>query len=109
MITPTIGRKIWFWPNQTADASYTVLDAKQAFDASVVFVAKDERVNITFSDHTGTPFIRHNVLVHQGGEPVAAGTCYCTWMPYQQSAAAAAAPAAFVSEKTTTSRKTNSK
>lgn len=109
MITPTIGRKIWFWPNQTNTACYTVLDAAQAFDASVVFVAADDRVHIAFFDHTGVPFIRHDVPILQDDKPLPVGTCYCTWMPYQQSAAAAAAPAAFVSEKTTTSRKTTSK
>lgn len=86
MITPTIGRKIWFWPNQTNTACYTVLDAAQAFDASVVFVAADDRVHIAFFDHTGVPFIRHDVPILQDDKPLPAGTCYCAWMPYQQSA-----------------------
>ena len=57
MITPTIGRKIWFWPNQTNMFSCSVLDATQAFDATIVFVHGANRINIQTVDHVGTTYV----------------------------------------------------
>ena len=84
MITPTIGRKIWFWPNQTNMFSCSVLDATQAFDATIVFVHGANRINIQTVDHVGTTYVLHNVYLQQEGAPEPLlGTFYCTWMPYQ--------------------------
>jgi hypothetical protein len=85
-ITPTIGRKVWLWVSTSQLRPDSVLDSKQAFDASVAFVHEDGRITVTFADHHGRTGTVTNAPIydpkdtdqHTGG-----GDSYCTWMPYQ--------------------------
>jgi hypothetical protein len=94
-VTPSIGRKVWFWMSQDAleQTDSEVLDPRQAFDATVVFVGKDA-VNLYVMDHDGEGGLVENVpckeyvegLTAHGGEED-----FYTWMPYQKQQAAFAA------------------
>lgn len=87
-ITPTVGRKVWFW---CGNMNREVLDASQAFDATIVFVKPDGTVNVTLTDHLCGRSIAIGRVIrdyssndrHGHGE-----ASFCTWMPYQLGQAA---------------------
>jgi hypothetical protein len=80
-ILPTIGRKIWLFQSALHAG---VLDAKQAFDASIVFVHPSGNVNVAGTDHAGQPFGLHDVPLRDPGVADEHGTSiFATWMPYQ--------------------------
>lgn len=92
MITPTIGRRVWYWPSKDdkdvmsvyeADATGTV----QACDAGVVFVWSDRLVNLAIADHNGNAHKRSSVQLLQDDDPVPENDGYAQWMPYQAKAA----------------------
>jgi hypothetical protein len=91
VISPTIGRRVWFWPNGcTAIGScsnFVVIDKAQAFDAGVVYVWNDRMVNLDVADHYGKHFPASSVPLLQDDDPVPEFGFYATWMPYQQQAA----------------------
>lgn len=104
MISPTIGRKVWFRPhgiltvtNPTTGMPEMISerDASQPMDASVVFVHNDRCVNLAVSDHHGRLFAVTGVTLLQEGDAVPATGWYAEWMPYQKGQAAKvdAAPA----------------
>lgn len=84
----TIGRKLWFWNGQGEG----VADAKQAFDATVIFVRDGNSVDLSVTDHMGNMSIWQDVEVHDpaGYDTDCHGNgdegCmnYATWMPYQK-------------------------
>lgn len=89
MQTPTIGRRLWYWPNdRERDARLRpnpviVLDPRQACDAGVVFVHDPERVNLIVTDHAGNTHKREFVQLVQGErEPDQLGVA--EWMPFQR-------------------------
>lgn len=88
MITPTIGRKVWYYPSDQ-DLAVTQRLGDQPYDASVVFVHGDRMVNLVVWDHIGMFFSRTSVQLLQDGDPaVGGGISYCEWMPYQKGQAA---------------------
>lgn len=97
MITPTVGRKVWYRHNDSGPVSLgnnTVLNpaefSDQPMDATIVYVWNNRMVNLSIMDHYGNRFNRTSVpLVQEGDEePTLAG--YAEWMPYQQGQAKAA-------------------
>lgn len=85
MITPTIGRKLWYWPTaQEREGFGMSKDDTQPMDASICFVHSDRRVSITFNDHRGRHFFRPDVLLLQGDETFVPVTSYVAWTPHQQ-------------------------
>ena len=91
MISPTIGRRVWFWPSQQdlgkTDAKPISLMQRftdQPFDAGVCCVWNDRMVNLTVADHGGEMHERRSVTLVQEGDPIPQGQSYATWMPYQQ-------------------------
>jgi hypothetical protein len=93
-ITPTIGRKVWFW---TA-FDQNVHDKVQPFDATVIFVHSPTTVDLHVVDHAGQMLRRTSVELLDPSRPATepgetpdchgTGREYATWMPYQVSAAA---------------------
>lgn len=82
---PTIGRKVWFWPNGsklTTSGPLDVFDEKQALDATVVCVFGDRMVNLSVTDHGGRVHSVRSCTLRQEGDEVPGGG-YCEWMPYQ--------------------------
>ena len=98
IITPTVGRKVWFRLNginelekpcsgaetATVRSFPSVVDLTQPFDATVVYVWDDRRVNLHVLDHYGNPFIIATSvpLLQEGDTPPQFGF-YAEWMPYQ--------------------------
>jgi len=80
MITPTIGRKVWFRPNK---AESMARNGDQPMDATVVYVWNDRMVNLVIFDHVGGQHMRPCVLLMQGDESYVPVNSYCEWMPYQ--------------------------
>lgn len=75
MITPTVGRVVWFWP-------YTI-DEVQPLAATIAYVHSDTLVNLTVHDRSGETYGLTSVtLWHgEGDTPV---NPFCEWMPYQK-------------------------
>lgn len=89
MITPTVGRKVWYRHDKSAVALgnnavlHPVQISDQPMDATIVYVWDERMVNLRVLDHRGNPFNRTSVtLVQEGDEPPKSG--YAEWMPYQQ-------------------------
>lgn len=99
VITPTIGRRIWYWPS---DYDRGLLEAKpgtviqsndvQPCDAGICYVHSDRLVNLTVADHNGNMHRRTSVTLVQEGDEAPQGA-HATWMPYQQGQAKAQAAA----------------
>ena len=82
VITPTIGRVVWFRPHKT-DGLPTESDGRCA--ALVVKVWHDRLVNLAVFDANGNHHNRTSVpLVQEGDVPHADGF-YAEWMPCQKS------------------------
>lgn len=79
IITPTIGRVVWFYPHGQAS-----LDAKaQPYAALIAFVHNNNSINIGGFDPQGYPYARQNVRLIQDGEVTEGLRAFCSWMPYQ--------------------------
>lgn len=91
MIKPTIGRRVWFWPNGTTGMTLITGGDQQPCDAGVVFVWNDRLVNLAVSDHVGANYSRTSVPLLQDDDPIPESGAYATWMPYQVGQAKAAA------------------
>ncbi|MCC6172091.1 MAG: hypothetical protein IT481_08685 [Gammaproteobacteria bacterium] len=90
MITPTVGRVMWYRPGEQLGA-LVQHDAAQPMVAHVCYVWNDNLVNLLVIDHAGVRHARTSVPVVQGGSPYTAGPSpYCEWMPYQKGQAAKA-------------------
>jgi len=85
-ITPTIGRKVWYWPSKEMLAAHGVkmsqVDPDQPLDATVVLVHTDRMVNLSAHDHMGNHCPLTSVVLRQPSDPKPQGD-YCEWMPYQ--------------------------
>lgn len=95
VITPTIGRRCWYWPSDYdqgianlgahPESVISVCDPAQACDAGVVMVHGDRLVNLLVTDHIGRTHRRLSVVLMQEGDaPLPPGSAYAAWMPYQQ-------------------------
>lgn len=88
IISPTVGRVMWFWPNESRTQSprIPVIDFVQPCCALVTFVHGDDsgKVNLSVVDHYGEARAMRDVLVVQDGESKPEpGTPFVSWMPYQ--------------------------
>jgi hypothetical protein len=85
--TPSIGRRVWYWPVGQDDLN--VLDPLQPCDAGIVFVGGDNPrdfgvfVNLIVTDHLGYTHRRRNVHLLDPGQVSGTGVPHATWMPYQ--------------------------
>ena len=91
MITPTIGRRVWFYPALASrgifhrDFAGKVL---QPADAGVAYVHGDRMINISYADHNGQMWSTTSVPLLQDDDKPPADGFFCTWMPYQKGQAA---------------------
>lgn len=102
MITPTVGRKVWYIPSDADLAGNfgMMRVGHQPLDATVLAVWGSALVNLLVVDHYGKTFPVTSVKLVESqdapgltGKPGEKG--YATWMPYQVGQAAkAATPAA---------------
>lgn len=106
IITPTVGRKVWYRPSAHDVVGPVPMSVAgpaddpskgQPLDATVIAVWGDRMVNLLVTDSVGRQFpVLSCPLLQEGDESPAAGR-YAEWMPYQQGQArrdAASAPAA---------------
>lgn len=103
-IVPTVGRIMLFF-GASDDPIMKGADG-QPLAALVAHVNPAGTVNLTVSNHRGSPEARQHVRVLQEGEVAEPGEGYATWMPYQLSVAkgdAGGAPAAVVAAQTAAS------
>lgn len=83
-IAPTVGRMLWFYPDQQDGERYQGLPLA----AVVAAVNEDGTVNLGVFDANGCTSGRRNVLLIQGDDPSPAAGDFCKWMPYQLGQAA---------------------
>lgn len=84
MITPTIGRVVWYTPHPARFPETT-----QPWPALICFVHDDKTINVGGFMTDGTAFHAHNVPLMQDDTSARPGDSgYCEWMPYQQAKAA---------------------
>ena len=90
-ITPTIGRKVWYWPSDYQRRTGLTVADGQPCDATVVHVRADGRVNLRVTDHIGNTHPLTGIELVQGATPAHAEEApegCATWMPYQAKQAA---------------------
>jgi len=75
VITPTVGRIVWYWPPNNKD--------RQPQAAIVTYVHDDRLININAFTHDGMPVARTSVALVQEGDPKPDDGNYAQWMPYQ--------------------------
>lgn len=78
MIQPTIGRQVWYWP-EDADQS-----TDQPGAATVCYVHSDRCVNLHVINHNGATFPAHEVRLLQPEDTDEVSGAFCEWMPYQK-------------------------
>lgn len=103
VITPTVGRKVWYRPNKfdMTGPGAMVCSVKpedptqgQPLDATVLAVWSDRCVNVLVLDIMGKPFTKTSVRLMQEGDETPKDHegnnvgGYVEWMPYQQAQAA---------------------
>ena len=86
MITPTVGRVVWFCPHVT-DKEMQVHDPRQLCNAHIVYVWNDRTVNLAVHDQNGTPFARTSVRLLQDDDLKPEQGFFACWMPYQKAVA----------------------
>jgi hypothetical protein len=96
-ITPTIGRKVWYYPSSNdlnQNQSHPMLQfaphdgVLQPFDADVVYVWNERGVNLVVKDHDGGVHVRRSVRLLQGNDTAGPDEAHAAWMPYQRGQAA---------------------
>lgn len=92
IITPTIGRRLWYIPSTfdrggLSNKPDSIIQANdsQPCDAGVVFVHGDRLVNLSVTDHNGNVHKRTSVTLWQPGDTIThTDGGYAVWMDYQQ-------------------------
>jgi len=79
MITPTIGRVLWYWPQKE--------ETGQPYAMLVTYVHSDGMVNLGGWDANGNPFRATSVFLIQDEDDIPMGP-HASWMPYQRGQAA---------------------
>jgi len=90
VITPTIGRIVWWFPH--AD-EMIMNDGVQPLAAIIVHVTNDRVVNLAVHDRWGYIQARTEVPLLQDDDVAPTEHGYATWMPYQLANAPAPSPA----------------
>lgn len=81
MITPTVGRVLWFHAN--AHHHFSNYDPRQPMAATVAFVHNDRLVNLRVTDHAGDEHALRSVTLLQDDDLKPEGQSFAVWMPYQ--------------------------
>jgi hypothetical protein len=91
-ITPTVGRILWFIPNEQEERGFR-LDPHQPCKADIVYVHQDGTVNARVLTHEGIPCLIFKCQIVQDGDPIPPRKeHYLTWMPYQVGQASKSLP-----------------
>jgi len=86
-ITPTIGRKVWYYegkPPFAHDLPVGCNSDSQAFDATVIYVWGPSMVNLLVVRHDGAQYVETSVSLRDPSPSDRHGVeRIATWMPYQ--------------------------
>lgn len=92
MISPSIGRQVWYWPSAQERYGRELMAQAEAqpLAATVIAVWGDRNVNLLVIDSLGRTFPKQQVLLLQDDDapPTDPVWGYAQWMPYQVAAAA---------------------
>lgn len=83
MITPTVGRVVWFYHSRNGDD-----ELSQPFAAIIAYVWSDRMINIGYFDHNGGARTATSVNLLQDDDEAPVSGMYARWMPYQKGQAA---------------------
>lgn len=86
--TPTIGRRVYYWPEPGFPCNR--LDDNQPYDAGIVYVYPDGRVNLLVTDHMGQTMPVMRAPFGEARDGPDAG--FADWMPFQKGASHTEAP-----------------
>lgn len=87
----TVGRRVWYWSGAEEQAPFNLGDPRQPYDAGVIYVNGDGRVNLLVTDHFGEAHPVHMVEMHNPSDEIHPDgpdrharykDGYATWMPY---------------------------
>ncbi len=92
MITPTVGRVVWYRPAPTE--TITGNDGAQPLAAIIAHVWSDTCVNLAVIDANGAMTNRTSVFLYQGDDYPRPSSQFAEWMPYQKAVAAGDIPPA---------------
>lgn len=81
MITPTVGRQVWYWRHHENEV---FARDTQPEAATVVYVHNDRLVNLQVIDHNGAARPQLSIPLRQPEDYVAPEGSYCEWMPFQK-------------------------
>jgi hypothetical protein len=84
MISPSIGRVVWFWPQKGIDEP----KVEQPNAALVVYVWGDRMVNLVVFDSNGNSRGETSVTLLQDDDVPNGYGRFASWMPYQTGQAA---------------------
>ena len=93
MITPTVGRVVYFRPGNGARSRMHIRPGnltggpEQPCRADIVYVWNDRNIAVNVDDHEGQRHYFSPVVLIQDGEKPPKGLSYCEWMPYQKAVA----------------------
>lgn len=79
-ISPTIGRVVWFFPDESPQRHLTLLDRTTPLDGHIVYVHSETSVNLVVFDHEGRSHPYLSVPINTGQTT----GMRAEWMPYQQ-------------------------
>lgn len=96
MITPTVGRKVWYRPSTFDKTGVGAMQCAtgQPLDATILAVWGDRCINVLVLDVYGKPFTKTSITLKQEGDEMPKDADgkevggYAEWMPYQQGQAA---------------------
>ena len=91
MITPTVGRKVWYRPSRSdlLGPGAMAFVASHPLDATILAVWGDRCVNVQILDIMGKPFTKTSIKLIQEGDTTPKDADgnevggYVEWMPYQ--------------------------
>lgn len=92
-IKPTVGRKVWYRPNEydKSGPGGMACGLDKPLDATIVCVHCDTMINVVIFDANGNMHKRSSVTLWDGEGSPPSGQSYCEWMPFQLGQAKAAA------------------
>jgi hypothetical protein len=88
MITPTVGRVVWYVPGKWATDTMLARKDGQPLAGHVAYVWNERMVNLMIIDHEGCASSRTLVALLQDDDVPPADGGYAQWMPYQKGQAA---------------------
>lgn len=91
MIKPTVGRKVWYFPNagDKAGTHRMYTNGDEPLDATIIAVWGDRMVNVLVTDIMGKQFPVLSCVLAQAENEREPGGRYVEWVPYQQGQAKA--------------------